>query len=715
MALTRSSSLVWQIGQPLEHLYGTKLPSGREVMQNLIYHHNTKKLTIRVAANKVYNELLPFWEKARIPTRAKNLVISQIDKLYQQRRGLQKHKTRNDDIDLRKQAQYSAKLDSLFDIARADAEKIITIDEDREFLRRQREDRGGSLGTMDGTLAQRERRSTKRKADRQHQHQQRTVPAAAAGSATVELASSTSSESDGVTPVDTPASTPEKRQKPKLSASVAAALDRTNTSVRKATMLVASVQNVAGSSSANISRSSLHRHRLRRRKELATAIHVSYKTSKSVVHWDGKLLPDCAGPASSTALVERLAVLLTSTANGVTKLLGVPQLDVGTGAAAASAVMDNLVHWDAVSDVVGLCFDTTAVNTGQHTGACVTLERKLDRNLLWLACRHHMLEVLLSDVFGVCLAVSTGPEILIFKHFRTIWPQLVKDVPVTSQPLILVSEDTVQFIRQQLAEHHIREDYLELLQLAGRCVGINIEAALRRPGAMHRARWMAKAIYCLKMLLLYNGNEQTLKLTGRQLRGLQRFGRFVCLVYLEAWYTCRSAADAPFNDIKLQMQIRDYDDTELVRVGLKMLKRHSWYVSPEMATAVLFSDKVDDAMKSQLVSTMTNERGPHLVTSLPQTVADLQISTSFFATAQLDSSFLTQPVNQWTDNDAYTTALNFVTNLACVNDCAERGIALIQQFNASTTDEEQRQYLLQVVDQHRKKFVDPTVEELGRL
>jgi len=42
-----------------------------------------------------------------------------------------------------------------------------------------------------------------------------------------------------------------------------------------------------------------------------------------------------------------------------------------------------------------------------------------------------------------------------------------------------------------------------------------------------------------------------------------------------------------------------------------------------------------------------------------------------------------------------------------VNDVAERGVALIQEFNnIITTDEEQKQMLLQVVETHRKKFPD---------
>src|SRR5208282_5687598 len=47
---------------------------------------------------------------------------------------------------------------------------------------------------------------------------------------------------------------------------------------------------------------------------------------------------------------------------------------------------------------------------------------------------------------------------------------------------------------------------------------------------------------------------------------------------------------------------------------------------------------------------------------------------------------------------------SIVTKLPCVNDCAERGVALIEKFNSTTKDESQKQYLLQVVEQHRKTF-----------
>jgi len=51
-----------------------------------------------------------------------------------------------------------------------------------------------------------------------------------------------------------------------------------------------------------------------------------------------------------------------------------------------------------------------------------------------------------------------------------------------------------------------------------------------------------------------------------------------------------------------------------------------------------------------------------------------------------------------------------------VNDIAERGVALIQAYSGTLTqDEEQLQYLLQLVETHRKKIPKPTKNAMTSL
>ena len=176
----------------------------------------------------------------------------------------------------------------------------------------------------------------------------------------------------------------------------------------------------------------------------------------------------------------------------------------GTGKETADAVKGLLESWDIGTDTVGACFDTTASNTGQYTGACVLLENLLEPPLLWLACRHHIFEVLLSDVFTTCMGPSSGPDILLFKHFRSTWPKL-QHQPQDTSPLVVAPTDVLQFLRTTMDDKHPREDYLELIHLAAIMVGLPVVSSIRRPGALNRARWMAKASYALKIELAERG------------------------------------------------------------------------------------------------------------------------------------------------------------------------------------------------------------------
>ena len=93
---------------------------------------------------------------------------------------------------------------------------------------------------------------------------------------------------------------------------------------------------------------------------------------------------------------------------------------------------------------------------------------------------------------------------------------------------------------------------------------------------------------------------------------------------------------------------------------------------------------------------------------------ELHASLSFFEISRLDSSFLKKAVNTWSSDLSYIEGQRFARNLVCINDVAERGIQLIQQFNRSSKDEAQKQCLLQVVEQHRKHFgTTPTSSELN--
>ena len=68
---TCSKQQGWLIGDPLQNILGAKLPSSRDVMRKLVHYHRVKNVNIQDAANRVYTQIIPMWEKARILTKAK--------------------------------------------------------------------------------------------------------------------------------------------------------------------------------------------------------------------------------------------------------------------------------------------------------------------------------------------------------------------------------------------------------------------------------------------------------------------------------------------------------------------------------------------------------------------------------------------------------------------------------------------------------------------
>jgi hypothetical protein len=121
-------------------------------------------------------------------------------------------------------------------------------------------------------------------------------------------------------------------------------------------------------------------------------------------------------------LVERLPVLISC--EGCKQLLGVSQLSAGTGKEQAENVFQLLIDWGIADSVVAICCDTIASNTGHLNGVCVLLEQHLEKDMLYLMCRHHIFELVLSCVFEEKFGITSGPNIPLFKKFQEYWSKL---------------------------------------------------------------------------------------------------------------------------------------------------------------------------------------------------------------------------------------------------------------------------------------------------
>ena len=132
-----------------------------------------------------------------------------------------------------------------------------------------------------------------------------------------------------------------------------------------------------------------------------------------IIYWDEKLLKQYG----DMKLTPHIAVFSSSRSDS--KLLGTTSLNRGTGLQQAQTIKNMLDAWEITELCVAMCFDTTAANTGKFSGACVLLKALLGRSLLWIACRHYIFEVVLSQVFKGIFGDSAGPTVELFQHSRT--------------------------------------------------------------------------------------------------------------------------------------------------------------------------------------------------------------------------------------------------------------------------------------------------------
>ncbi|KAE9542495.1 hypothetical protein AGLY_003356 [Aphis glycines] len=119
-----------------------------------------------------------------------------------------------------------------------------------------------------------------------------------------------------------------------------------------------------------------------------------------------------------------------------------------------------------------MCFVTTSSNTGKNRESCVLLERKLGKNLFWLACRHHIFELLIGAAFQAALPLATsGPDNRLFERFQSYWSEINQSTYITANQTIILRitdekrNDIVKFCQEMLQIKQVRDDYRELLEL----------------------------------------------------------------------------------------------------------------------------------------------------------------------------------------------------------------------------------------------------------
>lgn len=441
--------------------------------------------------------------------------------------------------------------------------------------------------------------------------------------------------------------------------------------------------------------------------------------------------------------VDRLPIIISH--NNGEQLLGVPKLHTGKGIDMCDAIYEHLLDWNVDQNIVALCCDTTASNTGRINGAASLLEKKLEKDLLYLPCRHHIYEVILRGVFECKFGPTTSNDVPLFKKFQVQWPNINKKnfEPALQDEKVFtilnsVKDDISNFCKQQLKKEIARDDYQELLELTLIFLGTNTKATFRSPGPMHHARWMSKALYSLKIFIF----RTEFALSELEENNLKDICIFIVRFYVKAWLNCPVASLAPYQDFSFIREIYNFKsfDYKISEAVIKKFSNHLWYLSDECIALSLFDESVpyetkkiisykigalknanvqdDDGDSNDLVENVKRiQLKPDAVKIFVQKdLHDFVTANThkFFDRFEISTNFLNEDPLKWNKNEAYNKGKNLINNLNVVNDTAERGVKLIEEYNkVLTKKEEEKQYLLQVVAEYRKNFKHHTKKSLS--
>ena len=170
-------------------------------------------------------------------------------------------------------------------------------------------------------------------------------------------------------------------------------------------------------------------------------------------------------------------------------------------------------------------------------------------------------------------------------------------------------------------------------------------------------------------------------------------------------------------------------DAPLAKTVRKSIERHLWYLTEQLVTLALFDRHVDLDTKSAIATQLQKSLRPPVFTTGKPVFPDLHahdgqeqvsltslvgsLSWMLFDLLGASGHWLALPPNQWEDNDEYRNMKSVVSNIAVVNDAAERSIKDIQDFANTSNDSGRREDIVLVTESNRRSLATFTKRDLN--
>jgi len=206
---------------------------------------------------------------------------------------------------------------------------------------------------------------------------------------------------------------------------------------------------------------------------------------------------------------------------------------------------------------------------------------------------------------------------------------------------------------------------------------------------------------------------------------------FISFIYIRFWHEALLAGKSSFNDVQFLQALENYPNRTIVKAATSTFCRHLWYFSEILVGLSFFDDRIDADVKRKMVANLKLPPSTESIKRLhsppePLSATGLASCVTQRTAVVFDilcvngktnaKSFLAKDPKEWSDDPSYQELHRAVSTMKVVNDPAERAIALMQQYNSSLTkNEEQKQYLLRLVERHRQNYPSCAKTELMKM
>lgn len=202
---------------------------------------------------------------------------------------------------------------------------------------------------------------------------------------------------------------------------------------------------------------------------------------------------------------------------------------------------------------------------------------------------------------------------------------------------------------------------------------------------------------------------------------------FLVKLYIEPWFKSTNSINAPLQDLKFIKDSFQYFNSKISDEVIHRMSNHLWYLTPELSAMTFFDKNVPDEEKRKMILNLRLKE-PNVKLKNGRSLSDMsnfpnynlsdfvsKKTLSFFTQFGLPSEFLNFDPSTWETSFAYEECLTFCSDLHVVNDAAERGVKFIKDYNKIlTNDEEEMQFILQVVEKYKKKYPSYKKSDLMR-